>query len=377
MGQGAQQQQQGGSGDNALAPLWIMAFLFAVALLLWYLFHEQIVSVVFKIKLFEAHLVGLFTPSLKGVILEMQTVPAESVTYDLMMKLSRQVGNVVRYPIMVILVLLGWMLYVSDVTARYKKTYDMKRLLNEESVNWPHVSPVLGLDLLEEPLDEGPWAMGTPPVDFAVRHKILKKEPEQLPTTWARRKEPPALTIKLAEAKEVFMMQMGAHWRGPKALNAHTKALFIIFAAKYHRDRDVTKKFLEQINLSSTTNKLNFSGINSHLRKYVKHEKIVKIMQEHAYVSTVMASMLQLSREDGVFPTADFLWLKPIDRPLWFMLNSVGRQTPFCDVSGPFAHWLVEKEFGRACLVPRVDAAVKGLEAAVKEVKYRPKEEEL
>ena len=79
-------------------------------------------------------------------------------------------------------------------------------------------------------------------------------------------------------------------------------------------------------------------------------------------------------RDDGVVPCSEFLWLKPLDRRLWYMLNSIGRQTPFAEVGGPFAHWRAEKEMGRRCLVPMIDEAIKALETAVKEIKLTPKE---
>ena len=32
---------------------------------------------------------------------------------------------------------------------------------------------------------------------------------------------------------------------------------------------------------------------------------------------------------------------------LWYTLNTVGRQTPFLEVAGIFAHWIAEREAGR------------------------------
>ena len=87
-----------------------------------------------------------------------------------------------------------------------------------------------------------------------------------------------------------------------------------------------------------------------------------------------MSSLLHAARDDGVVPSAEFLWLKVKDRRLWYMLNSVGRQTPFAEVGGPFAHWRAEQEMGRSCRAPMIDEAIKALEIAVKEVKLSPKE---
>lgn len=110
------------------------------------------------------------------------------------------------------------------------------------------------------------------------------------------------------------------------------------------------------------------------LRKYQDAENVQEILGKHAYLLTVMASLLKHSRDDGVVPSAEFLWLKPIDRRLWYMLNSVGRQTPFAEVGGPFAHWRAEDAMKRRSLVPMIDEAIKALEIAIKEIKLSPKE---
>ena len=70
----------------------------------------------------------------------------------------------------------------------------------------------------------------------------------------------------------------------------------------------------------------------------------------------------------------EFLWLKPMDRRLWYMLNCVGRQTPYSEAGGPFAHWRAEKVMGRRCLVPMIDEAIKGLEIAIRQVKQTPEQ---
>ncbi len=54
-----------------------------------------------------------------------------------------------------------------------------------------------------------------------------------------------------------------------------------------------------------------------------------------------------------------------------------GRQTtPFPEVGGPYAHWLAEREIGRKLNSPFIEEAVNGLETAMKEIIYKPDEEE-
>ena len=54
----------------------------------------------------------------------------------------------------------------------------------------------------------------------------------------------------------------------------------------------------------------------------------------------------------------------------------MGRQTPFVEVAGIFAHWVAEKEAGRKLIVPMVEEATNALEIALKEVVYNPDEED-
>lgn len=84
--------------------------------------------------------------------------------------------------------------------------------------------------------------------------------------------------------------------------------------------------------------------------------------------------MLHGARADGVQASSDFLWLKPIDRRMWYVLNTVGRQTPFVEAAGVFAHWRAEKEMGKRIVVPMVEEATNALELALKEIVYKPDE---
>ena len=108
----------------------------------------------------------------------------------------------------------------------------------------------------------------------------------------------------------------------------------------------------------------------------MQNERCVQwAQQRHAYVFTFMATMLEIARADGVLASAEFLWLKPLDRRLWYVLNAVGRQTCLVEVAGSFAHWLAEKKLGRGLRTPMIKEAVNSLEMAVEGMLYEGKEE--
>lgn len=368
------QQPQQQSGDNSMAPVWVMVLFILTVYVLWSVGHKYIVSAVFYINILQAKLINFFIGSgqLSNEIYLMQTLDPSAVDWEQMLILSRSVGDYTRYPVAAALVALGIFLYRSNVTLKFRKVYNMLTLRAQEQYNWPAIMPVVKLDLVSIDINEGPWAMAMTPMEFARKYQLLKKEdvlldkpiPGQEMTAGVRR----------GDAKRVFTLQLGPYWDGFERCPPHARALAAVFMARMNRDRGSAVMILESLDKGYAEGKPDYSVANNTLRKFQDAENVQQIVTKHAYLLTVMASLLQAARDDGVVPSSEFLWLKPIDRRLWYMLNCVGRQTPYAEVAGPFAHWKAEKAMGRRSLVPMIDEAIKALEIAVKDVKLSPKE---
>ncbi len=375
----AQQSQQhsgsgGGSSDNSMAPVWITVLLFITAFIIWKTAHQYIVAFVFYLNVLQAKLVSFFisTPKLEKDVYLMQTIDPATVDWDQFVGLTRSVGNYIRYPVAVVLVLLALSLYRSDITLKFRKAHNMKTLRAQEQHNWLAIMPVIKEDLANTDVSKGPWAMALTPMEFARKYNLLKKEDALLDNPVPGQEM--TAGIKKGDAKRVFTLQLGPYWDGFERSSPQACALAAVFMARMNRDRDAATLILETLDRTCPSGKPDFSIARATLKKYQHKENVQEITQRHAYLLTVLASLLEAARDDGVVPSAEFLWLKPIDRRLWYMLNSVGRQTPFAEVGGAYAHWRAEKAMGRRSLVPMIDEAIKALEFAVKEVKLTPKE---
>lgn len=369
----AQQQQQ--SGDNSLAPVWITVLLFIAGYLIWHFAHQQIVSFMFFLNIAQAKLVSFVLGGsvLTQEIYLMQTVNPGDVGWHDLVELTSRVGGYTRYPVGIILVLLAVFLYKSNITLRFKRTHDMKSLRAQEQANWPCIMPaVKAEDLVSVDINTGPWAMALTPMEFARKYHLLRKEDEVLDTPLPGQEM--TAGIRRGDAKRVFTLQLGPYWDGFEHCSPQLRALAGVFMARMNRDRESAKLILTTLDKSFVSGKLDYSIAFPIVEKYEYTDIVQEVLQRHAYQLTVIAELLKASRDDGVVPTAEFLWLKPTDRRLWYMLNSVGRQTPFPEVGGPFAHWRAEQVMGRRSLTPMVDEAIKALEIAVKEVKLTPKE---
>lgn len=374
-GGGGQQPQ----GDNSYGPLWITVGLFALFWAIWHFAQAYIVAFVLNFKLLEINFVNLFTSQLvplEGAIRAIPPSDYTGVNFQTLMNISEKVGEYLRYPIAVILGVLAAIIYFHSPVLRFKKTYNMQRLVDEEGREWPQITPVAKLDLIKTPVNEGPWAMALTPMEFAKKYRLLVEERVLPGENELLSKMSTSVSLLRGEAHKAFVLQLGPYWAGEEALPIHAKAIYAILVARIDGNRAGSMKLIFQISASASGGKLDFSGIDDMIKKHKNNKHVVKVTKRHAFVYTVMASLLDLARHEGVLAVSDFLWLKPVDRALWFMLNGVGRKTPVAEVAGPFAHWIAEQNFGQRINVPMVDEAVLGLEAAIKEVVYKPDGEE-
>lgn len=369
----AQSQGQGG-GDNSMAPIWSVVGLFVAIFFIWKLGHTQIVKFLFFVTLIQAKLLYFFIGAtrLSEDIYLMQTLNPASVNWHQLQMVMSDVGSYIRYPIIIIIVIFSGFLFRSDITLKFRRAHSMKTLRAQEQKNWPAIMPVVKQDLVSIDINTGPWAMALTPLEFARKHKLLKKNDALMDNP------DPGLEmtagVRRGDAKRVFTLQLGPVFNGFDHCPPHCAALAAVFMARMNRDRSAALKILAALDKSTSEGKPDYSVATSVLKQYENAENVQAVVSSHAYLLTVLASLLRGSRDDGVMPSADFLWLKIVDRRLWYMLNSVGRQTPYCEVGGPFAHWIAEKTTGRRSLAPMIDEAITGLEIAIKEIKLSPQE---
>lgn len=369
---GAQQQ---GQGDNSNAFLWIIAALFVFGGAVWYVYKKQIITTYFTVKLWEIDLISKFTHNLDDVRTWILAADPKTLSFHDVVRVGQAVGDYLRFPFVIILLILAVVVYFSNTARVFKRTYTMRDLAELEKINYPQITPVIGLDLIKQDINKGPWAMAMTPMQFCKRYKLLEEHRRQTQEGMTRKERGQIdVTLKRGLANKVFALQLGPTWQGTAKLPMHARALFAAFAARYNGDGKGALEMFRQLGASSTT-KLDFTGVDELCKKHEGSKGIQNVINKHAYVLTVMAAMLEAAREDGVQASADFLWLKPVDRRLWYMLNTVGRQTPFVEVAGPFAHWVAEKEMGKALLVPMITEATNALELSLKETVYKPEEE--
>jgi intracellular multiplication protein IcmP len=370
-------QQPGSPSEHSAAMLWWVAGIFAAIGGFWYVFKDSIIRFYLFLN-FAGNYLGSYIhfpnfDQLRSMILYARASP-KNIGFPDLMSIGNAVGDWLRIPLVFLLFVLAVVVYFGNATRVFKRAYSMHELAKLEKDNWPQIASVVNLDLIKTDIDTGPWAMAMTPMQFCKKYKLLEEVRPQRQEGMLRKEwDKVDVVLKRGETNKIFALQLGPLWKGTAQLPSHTKALFAAFAARINADTNAATNIFLQLN-HSPANNLDLTGVDEVLKKHENTKAVQKIVQSHAYVLTVMASMLEAAREDGVQASADFLWLKPVDRRLWYTLNTVGRQTPFIEVGGVFAHWISEKEAGRRLLVPLVEEATNAVELALKEVLYRPDE---
>jgi intracellular multiplication protein IcmP len=93
------------------------------------------------------------------------------------------------------------------------------------------------------------------------------------------------------------------------------------------------------------------------------------VTARHGYAHTALMGLLNEARlKAGVLAPAQFVWLKLVDRRLWYALHSLGFETegfgrylhpnPRIEAAGARDHWAAERVAGRPLLKPEIDRAL-------------------
>lgn len=86
--------------------------------------------------------------------------------------------------------------------------------------------------------------------------------------------------------------------------------------------------------------------------KYRMHPEARKLFQVHHWEYTYLTSLFMKAKVNGKATHTEFIWLKPMDRIMFYVLNTVGRATPHAESSGAFAQMDLEVKAAKFSRLP-------------------------
>lgn len=358
--------------SNANDQLFMLIAAVGIPVLFWFMMHDKVVHVMFA---WWSHLMGALTwlsPDMAIMKDRLAKANPAKVTFEQMVDVGMWIGSYTRWVISPALIAAAVYIYRKSPLDNHNKEYNMDSLLKSEVRVWPHVAPVMGLNLIKQDIDGkdgSKWAMGQTEFSFILQHNL-----------WTDG------ALDLGKAKEVFSKQLGPMLTKLSAMKPERRAICALFLLRLTGDMDNFKKLRGELALfrSKMTVKPNpatvMAYVDSVLAKHKEHPVVLELTQKHAYETTFLTSLFQKAKK-GVFPPNEILWLKPVDRTLWYALHQEGlgkNKVAWVEAAGIRAHWMAEVTVGRAIEQPTVSAAVTGLHLETNEDSprklQRPKE---
>jgi intracellular multiplication protein IcmP len=377
-------------------PAWTLGLLImmvmAAAWVIWHFFHPQILEGLRWLRFSELWIINLFTHDKYGDCLHwlraarvddmnpsqeviaytnqcfgqnyLSHLPAEEIPnyYKLSVAgistLAREITYYIHWPIAVAFGLVGMhMMYISPRN-KFRTRHDLESFIRVQAKMWPVISPILKFN----PIKSSARIPGsTVPDKLPLFAEALS--PEEW-ISWHRI----AVTNNIPDreaTRRAFLQQLGPRWNGIDGTPSYVQALHAAFALKGVQKREESDDFLGELALCWSP-KGGFkwtSDVAAKVHKF-NHDpeiggKANEITSQYAYRTTALLGVLRWARMmGGVLAPAQFLWLRAVDRSLWYALNNLGRRSFHSEGAGAMGHFMAEQSAKKPLPIPRIDTAI-------------------
>ena len=327
-------------------------------------------------------------PEVKIAQAHIDKLDPAALTWEQMEGVLRYSGKWIRWPWLVILIMLGIVAILLNKTNGLVRRFNMDTLLRNNAESFACLNPIVGRGtylLSPESFDSGLWRVARTPLQFAHEHELLlAADGNPVPQNKVLKNGLAVIgsdvfgQLHLDEAKalKVLQDQLGPVFSGFENLSSCRRAAAAAFLAYANGDKKDCIAILDAVSSSYTEDK----GIASSavLDQPVFVEKLEKswkkasdvladgIFQRHsAFELPWFMALLTRVRQKGVLASSQFLWLRPLDRPLWYALNQCGGRAAWAEGFAPWAHYMAEEKAGMALSKPQLAQAVVSLRNAL------------
>ena len=369
-GRGESSGKSSGGSDE----LFVVVGLAILAILLWFLLGSYIKMAWMMLRAAEL-LPFSFISSEADRLMDkslMAAKHADTMSFNTFSLALSATGSYVRW---LYLPIMGYCIYKLMFRKSFKRAHTMQSLLEQEAKLWKPLAPIVPLDLVSGDIRKGRWRVSLTEREFAQAHNLL------LPSVETDTMGAPIPNLDTERCQHLFVEQLGPVWQGPEALPPYAQAIYAALALKLHSSThkpqessamlEEASALLEGLSVdyaqTNSTKGLQLEWVPEVLQRVRKCPRVRRVSAQHAYVFTVFATLLQAVRRTcGVQSVSHFLWLKPVDRPLFYVMNNVGRQDAYHpEAAAPLSHWLAEKTYQRPLLRPHIGCVTPALHEAL------------
>jgi len=364
--------------DTALACLFIVGGgLLFFGWLLWSSHHVEISAAFVQAAHWHIQLLQAFTRGMDDLDARMLAADPARMSLAKLWEVSAFIGGLLRWPVALLLALLGVLCFRCAATARFTRKLDLLGLMREQAKTFRTTAAFVERQLgLVPPRDGEPR-----PADPALH-----------PDEWiARYATAAGGGYDAAAAHAELARQLGPLWHGVGHAAGHVRILYAAFALHLQQRRTASLALLGDMAEALATPEPG-EGPAGPEKPLPLPLSLVRFAEEvlrdpdvadparaatagHGYTAPALMSLLtEARRRSGVLAPAQFNSFKLVDRRLWYALHSLGfpaeglgqhpHPNPLVEAIGARDHWAAECLAGEPLVLPSVARAASCIRAA-------------
>lgn len=351
-------------------PVLVAITIFVIVLfciLFWMVFSTQISSGIRWIRVMELSLVSLFTDRYDVLLAQLKALAPQDIRPIYLFRMTEVTMEVYQYPIMGILMVMAIISYFIKDRHPFARRFDLEGIAKEQADAFPVTMPIIKFN---------PLAANHRPPGSPVPERLPPFAEALSPEEWVSHNDIPMQNgvIDRDATRLAFAKQLGGRWKGVGRLPLYARALFAAFAMKAHGKRTESDEFLGELarHWEPGRGLVLPSGLRKEIDRIIADPKLGRVLEkiaaQHSFTTPALLRCLNMAREQGgVLAPAQFLWLRAVDRSLWYAMNNLGRGAVHIEGAGAMAHYRAEKSAGKPIPNPLIETAIDGLMNYLKE----------
>jgi hypothetical protein len=280
---------------------------------------------------------------------------------------------------------------------------------------WPYIKPVAPIMekiSKEASLESGWYAMASMPMSWLKKNGLLKKS-KKVRRALITERERLEFTLDRKKTYLKLMEELGRPWRGIDDLDFNERCVLAVLTPHIYgrvKDSRLLNRLMGDYNIAETSiakkgmkaifnkearekKKLrkeieaevdriinmykadferpffdasefddpydplisSLEALDSEKEMFDKGSRMIReTLLTHGYVKTVFYSLMERAWEYGVLSSGEMIWVKKVDRDLFYILSQQGRTSCFVEPCASWAHYLAESTFGFRVISPQL-----------------------
>lgn len=353
--------------DSGIMIILFVVFLIFLIIPAIYAANKELANnIILSMSSFNLSIFANFSDQAYEELQKIKAMDAVSLTFDDVYTILKYTGTWTRYPAMLLLVIMGLVSMFLSRKGGLRRKFSMESLLQHNAQSFPCVTPVVGKGkylLSQESFDTGLWKVARTPVQFCVENELLEYPDESI-IPWEdafknglASAELPAFGYSALNKNKCFAVlytQVAAGRRDFDELPPVRKVLASVFLAFGNDKRKeavalldtCSRTYFEKDDKADCQCFYDSDFMNSVEELYKKYENTPsRLISNHkTFELPWFMGLLYFARKKGLLAPSQFLFVRPVDRELFYTLHQCGGRAAWAEAIAPWTHYQAEEK---------------------------------